>query len=107
MTESLRNHRDDGGATAAHAVQAPQWHRASGVTGVLALHLPWRTAATAYPTFISIFYLERAYIVLPKFVVLHIPLVPGTAMYGGKHLRTFAGNNCIIIIGLLFPMRHT
>ena len=33
MTEPLRNH---GGATAGYAVQAPQWHRASGVTGVLA-----------------------------------------------------------------------
>ena len=26
--------RDHGGATAVYAVQAPQWHRASGVTGV-------------------------------------------------------------------------
>ena len=31
---SLRNHGDHGGATAVYAVQAPQWHRASGVTGV-------------------------------------------------------------------------
>ena len=33
MTEPLRNHGDHGGATAVYAVQAPQWHRASGVTG--------------------------------------------------------------------------
>ena len=31
MTEPLRNHGDHGGATAVCAVQAPQWHRASGV----------------------------------------------------------------------------
>ena len=30
MTEPLRNHSDHGGATAIYAVQAPQWHRASG-----------------------------------------------------------------------------
>ena len=35
MTEPLWNHGDHGGATAVYAVQAPQWHRASGVTGVL------------------------------------------------------------------------
>ena len=35
MAVSLRNHGDNGGATAAYAVQAPQWYRASGVTGVL------------------------------------------------------------------------
>ena len=35
MTDPLRNHGDHGGATAVYAVQAPQWHRASGVTGVL------------------------------------------------------------------------
>ena len=35
MTEPLWNHSDHGGATAVYAVQAPQWHRASGVTGVL------------------------------------------------------------------------
>ena len=29
------NHGDHGGATAVYAVQAPQWHRASGVTAVL------------------------------------------------------------------------
>ena len=29
-----RNHGDHGGATAVYAVQAPGWHRASGVTGV-------------------------------------------------------------------------
>ena len=34
MTEPLRNHGDHGGATAVYAVQAPQWHRASGVTVV-------------------------------------------------------------------------
>ena len=34
MTEPLRNHSDHGGATAVYAVQAPKWHRASGVTGV-------------------------------------------------------------------------
>ena len=38
MTEPLRNHSDHGGATAVYAVQAPQWHRASGVTGVLGSH---------------------------------------------------------------------
>ena len=31
---SLRNPGDNGGATAVYAVQAPQWYRASGVTGV-------------------------------------------------------------------------
>ena len=35
MTEPLRNHGDHGGATAVYAVQAPQWQRASGATGVL------------------------------------------------------------------------
>ena len=34
MTEPLRNHGDHGGATAVNAVQAPQWHRTFGVTGV-------------------------------------------------------------------------
>ena len=34
MTEPLWNHGDHGGATAVYAVQAPQWHRDSGVTGV-------------------------------------------------------------------------
>ena len=34
MTEPPRNHCDHDGATAVYAVQAPQWHRASGVTGV-------------------------------------------------------------------------
>ena len=37
MAVSLRNHGDNGGATAVYAVQAPQWYRASGVTGVLDL----------------------------------------------------------------------
>ena len=36
MTKPLRNHGDHGGGTAVYAVQAPQWHRVSGVTGVLA-----------------------------------------------------------------------
>ena len=35
MAVSLQNHGDNGGATAVYAVQAPQWYRASGVTGVL------------------------------------------------------------------------
>ena len=35
MTESLRNHGDHGDATAVYVVQAPQWHRASGVTGIV------------------------------------------------------------------------
>ena len=35
MAVSLRNHGDNGGAIAVYAVQAPQWYRASGVTGVL------------------------------------------------------------------------
>ena len=35
MAVSLRNHGDNDGATAVYAVQAPQWYRASGVTGVL------------------------------------------------------------------------
>ena len=34
MAVSLRNHGDNGGATAVYAVQAPQWYRAFGVTGV-------------------------------------------------------------------------
>ena len=37
MTDPLRNHGDHGGATAVYAVQAPQWHRVSGVTGVLVM----------------------------------------------------------------------
>ena len=42
MVVSLRNHGDNGGATAVYAVQAPQWYRASGVTGVLAIpNLPF------------------------------------------------------------------
>ena len=32
MTEPLRNYGDHGGATAVYVVQAPQWHRAFGVT---------------------------------------------------------------------------
>ena len=35
MTESLRNQGDHGVATAVYVVQAPQWHRAFGVTGVV------------------------------------------------------------------------
>ena len=35
MAVSLRNHGDNGGVTAVYSVQAPQWYRASGVTGVL------------------------------------------------------------------------
>ena len=35
MAVSLRNHGDNGGATGVYAVQAQQWYRASGVTGVL------------------------------------------------------------------------
>ena len=35
MTELLRSHGDHGDATAVTAVQAPRWHRTSGVTGVL------------------------------------------------------------------------
>ena len=35
MTEPLRNYGDHGGDTAVYVVQAPQGHRASGVTGVL------------------------------------------------------------------------
>ena len=34
--EPLRNHGEHGGATAVNVVQAPQCHRASGVTGILA-----------------------------------------------------------------------
>ena len=41
MTESLRNHGDHGGATAVYVVQAPQWHRAFGVTGVVL----WKVSA--------------------------------------------------------------
>ena len=33
--EPLQNHDDHGGATADYVVQAPQWHRAFGVTGVV------------------------------------------------------------------------
>ena len=32
--EPRRNQGDHGGATAVYAIQAPQWRRASGVTGV-------------------------------------------------------------------------
>ena len=39
MTEPPRNHGDHGGATAVSSVQAPQWHRASGVTGLLAMQV--------------------------------------------------------------------
>ena len=39
MAVSLRNHGDNGGATVVYAVQAPQWYRASGVTGVYATTL--------------------------------------------------------------------
>ena len=35
MTEPMRNYGDHGGATAVCVVQAPQWHRAFGVTGAL------------------------------------------------------------------------
>ena len=35
MTEPLRNHGDHGSATAVYVVQAPRWHRAFGVTGVV------------------------------------------------------------------------
>ena len=35
MTEPLRNYGDNGGATTVYVVQAPQWHRAFGVTGAL------------------------------------------------------------------------
>ena len=35
MKEPQRNHSDHGGATAFCAVQTPQWHHASGVTGVV------------------------------------------------------------------------
>ena len=41
MAESLRNHGDRGGATAVYVVQAPQWHRAFGVTGVVL----WKVSA--------------------------------------------------------------
>ena len=34
MAVPLRNHGDHDGATAVYAVQEPQWHRASGATGV-------------------------------------------------------------------------
>ena len=33
MAVSLRNHGDYGAANAVYAVQAPQWYRASGMTG--------------------------------------------------------------------------
>ena len=35
MTEPLRNHGDNGSVTAVYVVQAPRWHRAFGVTGVV------------------------------------------------------------------------
>ena len=44
MAVSLRNHGDSCGATAVYAVQAPQWYRASGVTGVLVACARWRIA---------------------------------------------------------------
>ena len=34
---TVRNHDDYGGATAVYAIQASQWHHASGVMGVLAI----------------------------------------------------------------------
>ena len=40
MEVSLRNHGDNGGSTAVYAVQAPQWYRASGVTGVYLERFP-------------------------------------------------------------------
>ena len=45
MAVSLRNHGDNGGATAVYAVQAPQWYRPSGVTGVLHPYLTSSTTA--------------------------------------------------------------
>ena len=50
MAVSLRNHGDNGGATAVYAVQAPQWYRASGVTGVL---LPSQCGKTQMARMIS------------------------------------------------------
>ena len=35
--ETTAEPRDHGGGTAVYAVQAPHWHRVSGVTGVLVL----------------------------------------------------------------------
>ena len=46
MAVSLRNHGDNGGATAVYAVQAPQWYRASGVTGVLPITAKYSTKCT-------------------------------------------------------------
>ena len=39
INEALRNHSDHGGATAVYVVQAPQWHRAFGVMGALAIDI--------------------------------------------------------------------
>ena len=44
MTEPLRNHGDHDDATAVTAVQAPQWHRTFGVTGVLHAGVCHRTS---------------------------------------------------------------
>ena len=41
----MRNHSDHGGATAVYVVQAPQWHRAFGVTGVVVSTMPPRRSA--------------------------------------------------------------
>ncbi|XP_038049391.1 uncharacterized protein LOC119722985 [Patiria miniata] len=50
MTEPLRNHGD---ATAIYAVQAPQWHRTSGVTGILlTIAAAWRLQCQNYVTLI-------------------------------------------------------
>ena len=50
MTEPLWNHGDHGGATAVYAVQAPQWNRASGVTGVSTTVCSQVLIYTAEPT---------------------------------------------------------
>ena len=55
MTEPLLNHDDHGGVTAVY-VQAPQWHRASGVTGIFAIDIKcfW-----TFPECISAPYVEE------------------------------------------------
>ena len=45
----VRHHGGHGGGTAVYAVQAPQWHRVSGVTGVLPSSPPIAEVAGAIP----------------------------------------------------------
>ena len=50
MAVSLRNHGDNGGATAVYAVQAPQWYRASGVLDLSKCFTLYPLADLSIPT---------------------------------------------------------